>query len=43
MERTIAWLHAYRQVVTRFEEKVELYDGFVSLACAIIALNRLVK
>lgn len=43
VERTFAWLHGYRRVVTRFEKKAELYDGFVDLACAFIALNRLVK
>jgi hypothetical protein len=30
-------------VVTRFDKRVELYDGFVHLACAFIALNRLEK
>ena len=43
VERTLAWLHSYRRVVTRFEKRVDLYDGFVHLACAFIALNRLVK
>ena len=43
VERTFAWLHSYRRVVTRFEKSINLYDGFVHLACAFIALNRLVK
>ncbi len=43
VERTFAWLHSYRRVVTRFERRIDLYDGFVHLACAFIALNRLVK
>jgi transposase len=43
VERTLAWLHAYRRVVTRWEKRIDLYDGFVHLACAFIALNRLVK
>ena len=43
IERTFAWLHSYRRVVTRFERYVNLHDGFVHLACAFIALNRLVK
>ena len=41
VERTFAWMHSYRRVVTRFERNVNLYDGFVHLACAFIALNRL--
>ena len=43
VERTFAWVHSYRRVVTRFERRIDLYDGFVHLACAFIALNRLVK
>jgi transposase len=43
VERTIAWLHSFRRVVTRFEKRIELYDGFVHLAGAFIALNRLEK
>ena len=38
-----AWMHSYRRVLTRYERRVGLYDGFVSLACAFMALNRLVK
>ena len=41
VERTFAWIHSYRRVVTRFERRMDLYDGFVHLACAFIALNRL--
>src|SRR4029077_4816697 len=43
VERTFAWVHSYRRVVTRFERRADLYDGFVHLACAFITLNRLVK
>lgn len=43
VERTFAWLHSYRRVVTRFEKRVDLYDGFVHLALAFMCLNRLVK
>lgn len=41
VERTFAWMHSYRRVVTRFEKRVDLYEGFVQLACAFIAINRL--
>ena len=43
VERSFAWLHSYRRVMTRYERRVDLYDGFVHLACAFICLNRLVK
>ena len=39
VERTFAWLHSYRRTVTRFERCIGRFDGFVSLACAFIALN----
>ena len=42
VERTFAWLHSFRRVVTRFEKSMERYDGLVHLACAFIALGRLV-
>ena len=41
VERTNAWLHAYRRVIVRYEWWSYLYHGFVHLACAFIALNRL--
>jgi transposase len=43
VERTFAWRQSYRRVVTRFERDIGRYDGFVHLACAFMALNRLVK
>ena len=43
VERSFAWLHSYRRVVTRYERRMDLYDGFVHLALAFMALNRLVK
>ena len=41
VERTFAWLHSYRRVVTRYEKAVERYEGFANLACAFIALGNL--
>ena len=43
VERSFAWLHSDRRVVTRFERRMDLYDGFVHLALAFMCLNRLVK
>lgn len=42
VERTFAWLHSYRRVVTRYEKDIHRYEGFVHLACAFIALGNLV-
>lgn len=41
VERTFAWVKSFRRVATRYEVKCHLYDGFVALACAFIALGRL--
>lgn len=42
VERTFAWLHSFRRVVTRFERMVQHFDGFVHLACAFLALEKLI-
>jgi transposase len=43
VERTNAWLHSYRRAMTRYEKSIRRYEGFVSLACAFIALGKLVR
>ena len=41
VERTFAWVQSFRRVATRYEYLCHLYDGFVALACAFIALSKL--
>ena len=41
VERAFAWVQSFRRVATRYEDLVDLYDGFVALACAFIALSKL--
>lgn len=43
VERSLAWLHSYRRAVTRYEKSVARFEGFVSLACAFMALNKLIE
>lgn len=43
VERTFAWLHSFRRVVTRFEKGIDRFEGFVNLGCAFIALGKLIK
>jgi transposase len=43
VERTFAWLHSFRRVVTRFEKRIDHFEGFVNLGCAFIALGKLTK
>lgn len=40
VERTIAWLHNFRRVITKWERYAYLYHGFVQLACLLIILKR---
>jgi transposase len=42
VERSNAWLHGYRRAVTRHEKSVNRFEGFVSLACAFIALGKII-
>lgn len=41
VERTFGWLHSYRRLVVRHEYYAFVYDGFLHLACALIAVSRL--
>jgi transposase len=42
VERTFAWLHSYRRVVTRHEKSCQRFEGFVQMACAFMALGNLI-
>jgi transposase len=43
VERTFAWLHSFRRVVTRYEKRCRNFEGFVQLACGFIALGKLIE
>lgn len=43
VERTIAWLGNYRRLVVRYERSLRIYRAFVHIACALIALTRLMQ
>jgi transposase len=40
IERTIAWLHHFRRLVTRYEFYSFLFHSFAKLACMMIVLRR---
>jgi transposase len=40
IERTFAWMHSFRRLITRNEFYSFIFDGFVHLACALIAISR---
>jgi len=41
VERTIAWLHAFRRLLVRHERYAFVFNGFVSLACLITTARAL--
>lgn len=42
VERTISWFHHYRRAAVRYDVKPRHYEGFVSLACTMMVLNKVV-
>jgi len=40
VERTFGWLHSYRRLLVRHEYYPFIYDGFMYLACALIAIGQ---
>lgn len=41
IERTIAWLHNFKRLVSRNEVYAHLFHGFAKLACLMICIRRL--
>lgn len=40
VERTHSWLNRFRRLLIRWEKKVDNYEAFLHLACAIIAFRQ---
>jgi transposase len=40
IERTNAWLHNFRRLVTRYDNKLEHYRAFLYAACMLITLRQ---
>jgi transposase len=41
VERTFAWLHAFRRLRTRYQRRADTHQAMLSLACSIICLRKL--
>ena len=39
VERTFAWLNRQRRLLVRFDRQAALYEGFLTLGCALICWN----
>jgi transposase len=43
VERTLAWLHQFKRLRTRYERQSELHEAFFALGCAIICWRAIHK
>jgi transposase len=41
VEQTLALLHQFRRLATRWERRADIHEGFLALACALICWRRL--
>ena len=41
VERTFAWLHAFKRLAIRYERRGDIHHGLLGLACCIICARRL--
>jgi transposase len=41
VERSFAWLHAFKRLRTRYERRVDIHEALLSLACSVICLRHL--
>jgi transposase len=41
VERTLAWLHQFRRLRTRYDRRDDIHEAFISLGCAMICFNYL--
>ena len=41
VERTFAWLHAFKRLAIRYERRSDIHQGLLGLACCIICTRRL--
>ena len=41
VERTLSWLHRYRRLRIRYEQRDDIHQAFLSLGCALICFKQL--
>ncbi|MGW4715781.1 transposase, partial [Nocardia sp. NPDC004260] len=42
VERSLAWLHAFKRLRIRYERRADIHQALLSLACAVICLRKLI-
>jgi hypothetical protein len=43
VEQTFGLLHQFRRLAVRWQRRLDIHNGFVSLACALICWRRLIN
>ncbi len=41
VERTFAWLHQFKRLLVRYEQRAEMHQALLGLACSLVCLRRL--
>jgi hypothetical protein len=41
VERTLAWLHHFRRLRIRYEQRADIHEAFLSIGCSLICFRRL--
>jgi transposase len=41
VERTFAWLHAFKRLRTRYERRADIHQALLSLACSVVCVRTL--
>jgi len=41
VERTLAWLVAYRRLTVRYERRADIHEAYCVLACVLVCHKRL--
>jgi transposase len=42
VERSFAWLHAFKRLRTRYERRADIHQALISVACSMIYLPQLI-
>lgn len=43
VERSIAWIHAFRRLRVRYDRRADIHEGFLALACSLVCWNALTR
>jgi hypothetical protein len=43
VERTLAWLARYRRLTVRYEQRADIHEAFLLLACSVVCLGYLLR